>query len=79
MKFIFLTSKTSKSISTVSGNSSLIATVALKPLEDSLHTGLRPRLGYSPHGEEMYSSQVTEAAKVKKNISRCSFDENIYV
>ena len=40
-----LTSKTLSSMSTVKGKSSLMATVALKALEDSLHLGVLPKTG----------------------------------
>ena len=55
----FLTSRTFSSISTVRGKSSLMATVALKALDDSLHLGVRPRTGCWPGGLWMYSDHVT--------------------
>jgi hypothetical protein len=48
------TSKTLSNISTVKGNSSLIATVALKVFLDSLHRCSRPKQGGSPGEESMY-------------------------
>ena len=54
-----MTSRTFNSISTVSGKSSLMATVALKAREDSLHLEARPSTGCWPAGLWMYSDQVT--------------------
>ena len=56
--YIIHTSKTFSSISTVKGKSSLIATVALNALDDSLHLGVLPKTGCWPAGLCMYSSQV---------------------
>ena len=49
------------SISTERGNSSLMATVALNALEDSLKTGFLPSVGCSPGGQDAYSGHVTLA------------------
>ena len=57
---IQLTSRRLSSISMESGNSSLMATMALNALEDSLQTGFRPRVGCSPGGQDAYSDHVTK-------------------
>ena len=48
---LMFTSKTLSNISTVNGNSSLIATVALKVFLDSLHKCSLPKHGGSPAEE----------------------------